>query len=153
LPLALGTTALANIALTFFLPGTAFPIRFHNDGSLTHLVRTEQISVDRRFGLYFELGDATEGGILVIPAEPPLVDAELVEGFAGLEVSVCEFDPAHLPPRTADGAPTGVFETEDRDDLLYWIVSGDSDLWWLTSTAEGLVLVPDSVVALPEECT
>jgi hypothetical protein len=111
-------------------------------------VHNEQISVDRRFGIYFELDDASDGGMLIVPRDE-VVDPELVDGFADLEVVVQDYNPGPLPQELTEPPPTGTFETEDRQYLSYWIVPGDSRLWWLAVTDEGFLLIPESVVPFP----
>jgi hypothetical protein len=147
LPLALAIATLANIVLTFFLPPSALPIRLHNDGSLTHLVHTEQPSVNRRFGFYLELDDATDGGVLVVPVDS-FVDPDLAEGLAGFEVIECDFDPSPIAEKIAGQAPLGEVETENGN-LPYFIIPGQGDLWWVALTDGGVVVVPESVAPPP----
>lgn len=134
------------MVLTPFLPRASWPIRPHADGSLTHLVHTEQPSVDRRFAFYLELDDATDGGVLVVPVDS-FVDPELVEGFAELEVVVRSYDPA-IPSSIAEPPQLGVVET-GNGDLPYSIVPGDDDLWWLAITADGVIVIPESAAPVP----
>jgi len=145
-------TALVNLAVTFFLPPTAFPVRPHEAGDLTYLVHNEQLSVDRRFGLYMELGDATDGGVLVVPSGTSIVDPELAEGFAELEVVECAFDPTVLPAGVTEAPTIGTFESDDGDFFSYSIVTGHSELWWLVETDAGIIFVPASVAAPPDAC-
>jgi hypothetical protein len=53
-----------------------------------------------------------------------------------------------LPDDLVVGPPLGELETEEAD-LLYWILEGDSDLWWLAVTDEGIVIVPETVAPAP----
>ena len=151
LPLALGLTALANLVISFYLPAGARPVRLHEDGSLTQLAHTEQSSVDRRFAFYLELGDATDGGVLIVPVDS-FVIPELAEGFADFEVIEREYDPTWpLPDELTDGVPLGDVEIDDEGNLLpYSIVSGDDDTWWLSITEDGIVVVPESEAPVPE---
>ncbi|MGH8915684.1 MAG: hypothetical protein ACRDZM_14360 [Acidimicrobiia bacterium] len=148
LPLAFFMAAAANLVLTLFLPPSAWPIRPHEDGSLTFLVHDEQPSVNRRYGFYMELDDATAGGVLVVPSDS-FVQPELAEGFADFEVVEDDFDPSLLPEELNDQPQLGIVETDDGD-LPFFIVPGDGDLWWLAVTDEGVFVVPDSVAAVPE---
>ena len=148
LPAALGLTAAVNLALTPFLPGSAAPIRTHRDGSLTELVHTEQRAVDRRFGFYMELDDATDGGTLIVPAGS-FVNPELAEGFAGFAVEEVDYDPRAGADSVPDSPESWLVET-DAGDLVFSIVPGNDDLWWLAERPNGEVaVVPDSVVPAP----
>lgn len=147
LPLALGATAAVNIALSVFMSPSAQPIRLHDDPSLTDLVHIEQPSLDRRYGFYLELDDATDPGTLFVSGED-MVIVELVDGFAGLEVVVADFDPT-LPADVDIPDQLGVLETEDGE-IPYSIIGGDGDVWWLAETGEGIVVVPAGVVPVPE---
>jgi hypothetical protein len=148
LPIAFTLAATANLVLTFYLPRPALPIRGNADSSLTYLVHHAQPSVDRRFAFYLELDDATDGGELVVPVDSGVVP-ELVDGFAEMEVVERDYDPVGLlPDDLVVGPPLGELETEEAD-LLYWIVEGDSDLWWLAATDEGIVVVPETIAPAP----
>jgi hypothetical protein len=142
------TTALVNLALTFFLPLSSQPLRPHAEGSLTYLVHTEQPSVNRRFAFYLELDDATDGGVLIVPVGS-FVDPGLVRGLAGLEVEERDYDPTLLPGSVAVLPSLGEVETDDGD-LAYTIIPADDDIWWLALTEGGLVVVPESVAPVPE---
>lgn len=148
LPAALGLTAVVNLALTPFLPGSAAPIRTHRDGSLTELVHTEQRAVDRRFGFYMELDDATNGGTLIVPMGS-FVNAELAEGFAGFDVVELDYDPAAGATGVPEVPEQWLVETESGD-LVFSIIPGNDDLWWLAERPNGdVVVVPDSVAPAP----
>ena len=148
LPAALGLTAVVNLALTPFLPGLGAPIRTHRDGSLTELVHTEQQTVDRRFGFYLELDDATDGGVLVVP-EGSFVNAELADGFAGFEVVEVAYDPTTGGTNIPETAESWLLETASGDVTIS-IVAGDDDLWWLAERPGGeFVVVPNSVAPAP----
>lgn len=151
LALALGLTALANLAVSFLLPPGARAIRPHADGSLTHIAHTEQDSVDRRFAFYLELDDATDGGVLIVPVDS-FVIPELADGFADFEVVEADYDPARaLPVGVSDPLPLGDVEIDDEGNLLpYSIISADDDTWWLSITEEGIVVVPESEAPIPE---
>jgi hypothetical protein len=99
-----------------------------------------------------ELGDATDGGILVVPAGSPIIDPELVEGFADLSVLECEYDPTSVPAGVTREPTIGTFENEDRDSFSYSIVTGDSETWWLAKTEAGIILIPASVASPPGDC-
>jgi hypothetical protein len=141
-------TALVNLALTFFLPLSSQPLRPHAEGSLTHLVHTEQPSVNRRFAFYLELDDATDGGVLIVPVGS-FVDSALVRGLADLEVEERDYDPTLVAGSVAVPPSLGVVETDDGD-LAYTIVAGDDDTWWLALTDGGIVIVPESFAPVPE---
>ena len=148
LPYIFGLTTAANLVLTAFLSPSGWPIRAHDDASLTHLVRTEQPSVDRRFGFYLELDDATQGGVLIVPPGS-FVEPELASGFADLEVTEVDYDPRFdLSGGVADPDPIGMVETEDGDKP-YSIVEGEDDVWWLAFYGEGVVVIPESVAPVP----
>ena len=149
LPLALGLTVAANLVVTSFLPRPARSIRRHADGSLTHLVHTDQSTVDRRYGLYLELGDAADGDVLLVPLDS-LIVSDIAEGLAGVTVEERDYDAGTLPVEAEPaGPPLGVFTTE-RGDLPYWILpDNEADRWWLAQTSEGIVVVPESVAPLP----
>ncbi len=148
LPAAFVATAVVNFALTPFLPGSGAPIRTHRDGSLTELVHTEQRAVDRRFGFYLELDDATDGGVLVVP-EGSFVNAELADGFAGFEVVEVAYDPRTGGTNIPETTESWLLETESGDVTIS-IVAGDDDLWWLAERpGGGFVVIPDSVAPAP----
>jgi hypothetical protein len=147
LPLALGLAAVANLTLTFFLPRSALPIRFHEDGSLTELVHTEQRAVDHRFGFYLELDDATDGGTLIVPVGS-VVDPELAEGFAGFDVVERRYDPTEVTSDITSAPQLGVLET-DRGDIPYSIVAGEDDLWWVALAGGTLYIIPEQVAPVP----
>lgn len=147
LPIALGLTALSNLAAMFFLPQSAQPIRLHESGSLTHLVHTEQPSVDRRFAFYLELDDATDGGVLVVPVGS-FVIPELAEGFADFEVVERQYDPTAASGAITEPPSLGTVETDDGD-LPYSIIPGEANTWWLARTDDGIVIVPASVAPVP----
>lgn len=149
LPFALVLTAVINLAPTPLMPRGAVPIVAHEDGSLTYLVHVEQTSVDRRFGFYLELDDATDGGLLIVPPDSFVVP-ELAEGFADFEVTERNYDvSASLPTEVDDIEAVGLVET-DEGDLTYSIVSGAGDVWWLAHREGGVVVVSESVVPVPE---
>jgi hypothetical protein len=149
LPIVFGVTALINLIVTPFLPLGALPILPHDDSSLTYLVHVEQMSVDRRFGFYLELDDATDGGRLIVPPDS-FVDPELAEGFADFEVTELDYDPgAPLPGVAIDPEPLGVVETTDGD-RDYSIIDGDDDVWWLADLNGRVVVVPESVAPVPQ---
>jgi hypothetical protein len=148
LPWVFGLTAAANLVLLAFLPLSGWPIRAHDDASLTHLVRTEQPSVDRRFGFYLELDDATDGGVLIVPSGS-FVEPELASGFADFQVSEVDYDPSFdLPDDVVDPDPIGMVET-DEGDVPYSIVTGEDDVWWIAFDDGGIVVVPESVAPVP----
>ena len=148
LPTILIGSALVNAALTSLLPAGSLPIRSHPDPSLTYLVRTEGISLDKRFSLYMHLGDAARGGTLIVPLGA-VVSGELVEGLAGMDMVERDFDARSWPPEVAtSGPPLGLYETA-IGDLPYWILPGDGELWWLGQTDQVLVVVSDSVAPVP----
>ncbi len=140
------TAALANLVLTFFLPPGALPIYPYADGSLTDLVQAGPPSVDKRFGFYLELDDATETGTLFVPTDLTLVQ-ELVDGFSGLEVVVSDFDPT-LPAGIEVPPLLGVLET-DEGDFSYSIIDGGENSWWLAVIGDSIVVVPDTVAPVP----
>jgi hypothetical protein len=150
LALALGLTALANLVITFFVPLGAQSIRFHEDGSLTHLVHVEQDSVDYRFAFYLELDDATDGGTLIVPVGS-FVIPELAEGFADFDVVERDYDVTDPLPDDLDSGPTlGLVETDEEGSLLpYSIVTGDGDVWWIAQTADGILVIPASAAPPP----
>ena len=148
LPAAFAATAVINLALTPFLPGSAAPIRTHRDGSLTELVHTEQRAVDRRFGFYLELDDAADGGVLVVPSGS-FVNAELAEGFAGFEVVEVDYDPSAGGTNIPESPESWLLETESGDVTIS-IVAGSDDLWWLAERpGREFVVVPNSVAPAP----
>ncbi len=148
LPAALAVTALANVAATPFLPSSAKPFRPHSSGSLTHLVHTEQRTVDLRYGIYMELGDVLAGETLYVPEESPL-SADLAAGLANVTIEELDYDRADLsdvPPR---GQPRGSFQSGD-ERIDYWIVPNGTDAaWWLGQNSEGIVIVSESVAPVP----
>jgi hypothetical protein len=148
LPAAFVATAVVNFALTPFLPGSGAPIRTHRDGSLTELAHTEQRAVDRRFGFYLELDDATDGGVLVVP-EGSFVNAELADGFAGFEVVEVAYDPRTGGSDIPESPESWLLETESGDVTIS-IAAGADDLWWLAERPGGeFVVVPNSVAPAP----
>jgi hypothetical protein len=150
LPVGLGLAALTNIVMVLFLPLNAIPLRLHQDGALTELVHTEGVSLDRRYGFYLELDDATDGGVLVVPAGS-IIEPELAEGFAEFEVIDSDFEPNQVPDGLTDDPPLGTFETKGGEEYSYWIVSGDADTWWLGLSDSRMVVIPESVAPVPAE--
>lgn len=148
LPLVLGLTVAANLVLERALPISARSIRFHDQGSLTHLVQTEQSTVARRFGLYLEMGDVAGGGTLILPPGSPLA-ADVAQGLSGVTVLVEDYDPQALPEELyPQGPPLGPFATPEGD-VSYWILPGADIRWWVALIPEGIVLVPESLQPLP----
>lgn len=149
LPVALAVTALANVAASPFLPVSALPVRPHSSGSLTHLVHTEQRTVDLRYGIYMELGDVLAGETLYVPEDSPL-SADLARGLANVILEELDYDPTDLTGAVPEGEPLGSFQAED-ERIPYWILRNGGDTrWWLGRTVEGLVVVPETVAPLPE---
>ncbi len=145
--MALGLTAVVNLALTLFLGPGARPVTFHEDGSLSYLVQTEQPTVNRRYGFYLELDDATDPGTLVVPAGS-FVDVELADGLADIDVVVSDYEP-FLPDGVEVPDPLGIVET-DLGDIPYSIIEGGDDLWWLAYQGDGeVVVIPDTVSPVP----
>ncbi|MFP3881972.1 MAG: hypothetical protein ACLFWH_06595 [Actinomycetota bacterium] len=148
LPAVLVVTALANLVANGFLPRVSQTLRPHGSGSLTHLVHTEQRTVDLRYGIYMELADALSGQTLYVPEESPL-SADLARGLANVTLETSDYDAADLsavPPRAE---PLGSFQDgEERID--YWILpDGGEARWWLAQTSEGIVIVPDTAAPIP----
>ena len=131
---------MVNLVLLYILPISARPIRTHEDGSLTALVHVEQRSVNRRYGFYLELDDATAGGVLVVPPTS-LLRVELIEGFSGMVVVEKDYDPQEFDGLPGLGDPLGLIST-DRGELPYWIVPGTDTEWWVVHANEGIVVVP-----------
>jgi hypothetical protein len=150
LPVTFLAAALANVALTPFLPGVSLPLRVYSDPSLTYLVHQEGASLDRRYGFYMELGDAAGGGTLVIPHDS-VISAGIAEGLANLTVEERSYNPARLPAKLLPSGPwLGLFETSDGD-LRYWILPGAGPVWWLAITDQGLIVVPEELAPVPGE--
>lgn len=150
LPLVLAVTAVANFTVHVFLPGSAQPIRPHSQGSLTHLVHTEQRTVDLRYGFYEELADISTGETLVVP-ERSALDADLLEGLSGVTVVVGDYDPSTMSDvdLVGDAEPLGLLRV-DGEDVAYWILPGSGDhRWWETHTNDGIVILPESVAPIP----
>lgn len=149
LPAALALAAAANLVANGFLPNASQTFRRHDSGSLTHLVHTEQRSVDLRYGIYMELADALSGQTLHVPEESPL-NADLARGLANVTLETSDYDSADLSGVPLRGEPLGSFQDGDeRTD--YWILSdGRETRWWLGQTSEGIVIVPETVAPVPE---
>jgi len=150
LPAALVLAILGNLVASGFLPASAQAFRRHDSGSLTHLVHTEQRSVNLRYGIYMELADALAGGVLFVP-EGSALNADLARGLSNVTVKERDYDPGDLSADLVPAdEPLGRFEADD-EELPYWFLSGDNDLrWWLGHTPEGLVIIPESVAPVPE---
>lgn len=150
LPLVLVLAALANSVANEQLTATSQTYRRHASGSLTHLVHTEQRSVDLRYGIYMELGDALVGGTLVLPEESAL-DPHLARGLSGVEVIRLGYDPSHVPDQVMpEGQALGSLRAEG-ENLPYWVLPGEGvDRWWLGQTPDGIVIVPETVSPVPE---
>jgi hypothetical protein len=149
LPAALAVTALANVVANESLPKESQTLRRHDSGALTHLVHTEQRTVDLRYGIYMELADALSGQTLYVPEESPL-SADLARGLANVTLEARDYDPANLSGVPARGEPLGSFQDGD-DRIDYWILSdGRETRWWLGQNSEGIVIVPEIVAPLPE---
>lgn len=148
LPLALGLTAAANLALTPFVPGPAQAIRFHDEASLTHLAHTEQPTVDRRYGFYMELGDVASRDVLMIPPHS-LIEVSSVTSLSRLDVIVMDYDPTTISAEDDQlGDPIGVVETE-LGDIPYWIVPGEGGRWWYGTNDDGVLVVEESQLREP----
>lgn len=148
LPLALGLTAAANLAVTPFVPGSAQPVRFHDESSLTHLAHTEQRTVDRRYGFYMKLGDVASGDILMIPRDS-LLEVKSAKSLSRVVVTRTDYDPTTIKARADElGEPIGVVET-DAGDLPYWIVPGQGDRWWVGVNDDGILVIEESELREP----
>lgn len=149
LPAALAVTALANLVANEFLPNVSQTFRRHDSGSLTHLVHTEQRSVDLRYGIYMELADALSGQTLYVPEESPL-SANLARGLANVTLKTTDYDSADLTGVPSRSEALGSFQDGD-ERVDYWILSdGKEARWWLGQTSEGLVIVPEIIAPIPE---
>lgn len=151
LPLALGLVAAGNLILSAFLPRSAQPVRLHDDGSLTHLVHSEQRSVDRRYGIYLELGDAMAGQVLYVP-EDSMLEADIAQGLSDVTIIERAYDPTNVPLDVVpEGEPLGLFQT-NAGELPYWIVPDGGDArWWLARSSEGILIISESVAPVPGE--
>lgn len=148
LPAALAVTALANLVANEYLPNASQMLRRHDSGSLTHLVHTEQRSVDLRFGIYMELADALSGQTLHMPEDSPL-SPDLARGLANVTIETSGYDPADLSGVPARGEPIGSFQDGD-EQFDYWILSdGTATRWWLGQDSDGIVIVPETVAPIP----
>lgn len=142
-------TALANLVAAAFVPTASQSVRRHESGSLTHLVHKEQRSVDRRYGIYIELGDALAGGTLVVYPGVEL-SADLARGLAGVEFEELDYDPTVQPGFVPESEPLGSFEAGDVL-IDYWIVpDGKSNRWWLGTVPGGVVVLPETTAPVPE---
>ena len=95
-----------------------------------------------------ELDDATNGGTLIVPMGS-FVNAELAEGFADFEVVELDYDPSAGGASVPEVPEQWLVETESGD-LVFSIVPGNDDLWWLAERPNGdVVVVPDSVAPAP----
>lgn len=149
LPIVLVATSLANLVLNEFLPVTSKSYRFHESGSLTHLVHTEQSFLDLHYGIYPEMGGVMGEATLVVPGGPE-IDGHSARGLAGVMVVEREYDASDVPERAMPaGPPIGPIQVGD-DLLEYWILPGEGDQrWWLGRIPEGMVLIPESVAPVP----
>jgi hypothetical protein len=149
LPAALAVIALANLVANESLPKESQTFRRHDSGTLTHLVHTEQRTVDLRFGIYMELADALSGQTLYVPEESPL-SADLALGLADVTLKTSDYDPADLSGVPARGEPLGSFQDGDeRPD--YWILSDGIEAgWWLGQDTDGIVIVSETIAPIPE---
>lgn len=153
LPVALAVTAVANLVVDGFLPPTSRMLQAHDSGSLTHLVHTDQRTVDRRYGFYMELGDAMSGKTLVVPQNVDDVDLVLARGLSDVEVERGSYDLSDVPNRIVpDHEPLGLHQADDEEPLAYWILrSDDAERWWLGRIEEGLVVIPESLESVPRD--
>lgn len=146
LPLALALTAVASLFADELTGSRAF--NRHHSGSLTHLVHTEQPTVDRRYGIYMEMADALGGSTLVVPEDSAL-SGDLARGLANVELEERDYDATDVSGVVLEGEPLGSFQAGD-ERVPYWIVSdGEGTRWWLGQTSEGIVIVPDTVAPRP----
>lgn len=148
LPAVLALAAVANLVVDQFLPSHAQTFRRHHNGTLTHLVHTEQNTLDLRYGIYMELADVLGGDTLVVPEGSPLSD-DLARGLANITLEERAYDPTALSGVVPEGEPLGSFRA-DEETISYWVLSnGGGDRWWLGASPEGIVIVPDTVAPVP----
>lgn len=150
MPVALGLVAILNLGIGLFVPAAGRGIWAKADSSLTHLVHTDQNTVDRRYGFYMELGDSAGGSILFVPPGSP-VDPDVAAGLSGVEVVEDQYDAGEIPSTAQPaGEPIGQFSTNEGD-VPYWVLEGGESeaYWWLGRTAEGFVVIPESAAPRP----
>lgn len=151
LPFILAAVVSVNLILTTALREGQLPIRLHNEGSLTHLVRVEQRATDWRYGFYLELGDVAAGQPLRVPEGSHPIVAWMTRGLSHVELQVSDYDPSALPPEAVpQGPPIGELETPDDVLIPYWILPGAGPRW-MGYHQNGIVIVPDSVALTPGE--
>jgi hypothetical protein len=117
----LGLVAALNFGIGLFVPASGRGIWAKADGSLTHLVHTDQDTVDRRYGFYMELGDAAAGSTLFVPTGSP-VDADVAAGLSGVVVVEEQYDATRIP---------------------------SAGYWWLGRGSGGLLVIPESTAPRP----
>jgi len=145
-PWILTLTAVGNLVGHKLLPLSARPVRYHVTGDLTHLVHTEQSTVDVRYGFYLELGDLASGGVLTVP-DDSWVDEDLSRGLSNVRLKVRSYDPAvTLIPVSL---PQGAVETPEGN-IEYWMVNGpETSSFWLGRNHEGWLVIPSTVLPIP----
>lgn len=144
--------ALASVVslVAIWLSPLSSPIIPAESGSLTHLANVAQRSTARRYALYLELDDQTDGATLIVP-DSSTVNNRLVEGLAAMTLETRSYDPTAIPedlvPRSE---PHGELEIDDSV-VRYWILSGETDEpRWVARFAGGLVIVPFSAAPVPD---
>ena len=149
LPFVLAAGVSVNLILTTALREGHMPIRLHNEGSLTHLVRVEQRATDWRYGFYLELGDVAAGQLLRVPEGSHPIVAWMTRGLSQVELQVSDYDPSALPPEAVpQGPPLGELETQSDALIPYWILAGHGPRW-MGYHQDGIVIVPESIARLP----
>jgi hypothetical protein len=149
LPVVLGLAGLINLGFSVGAPLLGSPIRQHAEGSLTHLVHTEERPVDMRYGFYLELGDVADGGTLVVPPLSP-VQADLARAISNVTVIVKDYEPTPMSPGAFPNEdPLGHLSVDDQD-LPYWIYPSEGeDQWWLARFRDGLIVIPEAMEQVP----
>jgi len=138
-------TAVANLAVSPFVPEQSQPVRWHSDGSLRGLVFSERESVTVRYSVYEDLRALAGGDTLIVPPGR-LFDLGLVEEMALMDVVVREYDPTVVP----GGSVSSSGATDVRQQYTdYVILDGTGPEWWVAIDGSTLVIVPISVASVP----
>jgi hypothetical protein len=145
-PILLVVAAL-NLAVTPFLPEHAQPVKWHAEPDLGRLVFEERPSVALRFGVYERLREVASGGTLIVPTDGVL-DPHVARGLANVTVDVADYD-AQIDTDDLPVASRGLYDGTGQS-LEYLVLQGSGDVWWEGSDAGRIVLVPASLIPVPE---
>lgn len=133
-----------------YLTPSRLPILTNASPALSALVQASQPHTRAHYQLYVDLADVAEGATLVVPAAA-LLDHRLARGLGRVRVEVRDYEPAVTDaPVDLPARPMGLVATP-IGALNYWLIPGlPGDTYWVARLDRSVVVVPSSVLAVPE---